>query len=231
MATLRIVARASLLLILTMSAIGWVGAKGKASTKSIAQNNSKVIEVDYPLMYVRSKLPYQTIYQKAPKGQSKMIVPVQAGRVGEHYKCYVLMGKSLNSEKVLVHERKAPPRDAIYSVKSRLSEPRVLASRSGMYDRSRCIVMMATAYDPSPASCGRGATGRTANGMKAGYGVVAVDPRIIRLGTHLYIDGYGYAIAGDTGGAIKGRRIDLGYNTNRDAHRFGRKRVRVYVLN
>jgi 3D (Asp-Asp-Asp) domain-containing protein len=90
--------------------------------------------------------------------------------------------------------------------------------------------MIATGYDPGPRSCGKYASGWTAIGMRAGRGVVAVDPRIIPLGTRLYVEGYGYAIAGDVGGAIKGYRIDLGHNTYGEARQVGRRRVRVYVL-
>jgi 3D (Asp-Asp-Asp) domain-containing protein len=86
--------------------------------------------------------------------------------------------------------------------------------------------MIATAYTPY---CG-GCSGITATGRPAGRGIVAVDPRVIPLGTRLYIPGYGYAIAGDTGGAIVGYRIDLGYTSNRDAMLFGRRAVTVYRL-
>jgi 3D (Asp-Asp-Asp) domain-containing protein len=87
--------------------------------------------------------------------------------------------------------------------------------------------MEATAYAPWH---GKGVDGTTAIGLRAGYGVVAVDPRVIPLRSVLYIEGYGRAIAGDTGGAIKGHRIDLGFATAREAYRFGRRPVRVYVL-
>jgi 3D (Asp-Asp-Asp) domain-containing protein len=60
--------------------------------------------------------------------------------------------------------------------------------------------------------------------------VAAVDPRFIRLKTPLYIEGYGYAIAADKGGAIKGSKIDLCFNTYEEAVRFGRKTVKVYLL-
>lgn len=103
-----------------------------------------------------------------------------------------------------------------------------LTSRSG--GARRAITMRASAYDPGPRSCGKYADGYTANGMRAGKGVVAVDPRVIPLGTKLYIEGYGLAIAGDTGGAIKGLRIDLGYDTYAEAIRFGRRTVKVYIL-
>jgi 3D (Asp-Asp-Asp) domain-containing protein len=90
--------------------------------------------------------------------------------------------------------------------------------------------MIATAYDPGPLSCGPYADGRTAIGLRAGHGVVAVDPNVIPLRARLYIEGYGPAIAGDVGGAIKGNRIDLGYNSRRAALQFGRRPVTVWVL-
>lgn len=88
------------------------------------------------------------------------------------------------------------------------------------------IEMIATAYSADCAGC----DGMTAIGRRAGFGIVAVDPRVIPLGTHLYIPGYGFAIAGDTGGDIVGNRIDLGFNTIRDAMLFGRQDVKVYQL-
>ena len=105
-------------------------------------------------------------------------------------------------------------------------EARALPSRSGMYSRVRELDMIATGYSPYEGS----STGRCATGMRAGYGVVAVDPRVIPLGSRLYIEGYGYAIAGDTGGAIRHNRIDLGMNSYRQAYHVGRRRVHVYVL-
>lgn len=93
----------------------------------------------------------------------------------------------------------------------------------------KVIVMQATAYDPSAGS-------KTAMGTRARVGAVAVDPRVIPLGSKLYIESmdgfptYGFATAEDTGGAIKGNRIDLFYSTNAQALRFGRRNVKVYVL-
>jgi 3D (Asp-Asp-Asp) domain-containing protein len=92
---------------------------------------------------------------------------------------------------------------------------------------SAALRMSATAYT---AYCGGRCSGRTALGWQAGYGIVAVDPRVIPLRTRLYIPGYGYAVAGDVGGSIKGARIDLGFNTYRDARQFGRRDIIVYIL-
>lgn len=100
----------------------------------------------------------------------------------------------------------------------------------GEFRSRRIIKMKATAYDPGPRSCGKYATGRTACGLRAGYGVVAVDTKVIPMGSKLYIEGYGHAIAGDRGRAIRGNRIDLGFDTYRAAMNFGRRTVIVHIL-
>lgn len=94
----------------------------------------------------------------------------------------------------------------------------------------KAMTMTATAYYPGPISTGPYSDGYTAIGLKATYGVVAVDPTVIPLRSRLYIEGYGYAIAGDTGSAIKGYKIDLCYDTYDEAIRFGRRPVTVYIL-
>lgn len=78
--------------------------------------------------------------------------------------------------------------------------------------------------------------GITASGTRVkrdvnGYSSVAVDPRVIPLGTKLYITGYGYGIAEDTGGLIKGNRVDLFFNDESDCYSWGAKSADVYILN
>ncbi|MBU4179235.1 MAG: hypothetical protein KJ625_04735, partial [Actinobacteria bacterium] len=90
----------------------------------------------------------------------------------------------------------------------------------------RFLTMRATAYSPEEP----GLSDTTASGLKAQYGVVAVDPSVIPLGTRLFIDGYGHAIAADTGGAIKGNRIDLCFNTLEEVTAYGCRTVRVEIL-
>jgi 3D (Asp-Asp-Asp) domain-containing protein len=95
------------------------------------------------------------------------------------------------------------------------------------YEGKKVLTMSATGYGP-------GENGRwgnqTATGTRVRYGIVAVDPRVIKLGTRLYVEGYGECLAADTGGAIKGLRIDLAFNSDRVANSYGRRKVRVVIL-
>lgn len=107
----------------------------------------------------------------------------------------------------------------------------VTASGGQSLNYSRKLTVSATAYT---APSGK----KTASGRVAQYGVVAVDPKIIPLGTRLYIEStddgkswqYGYCVAGDTGGAVKGNKIDLFFNSQSECLQFGRRSAIVYVL-
>jgi len=91
---------------------------------------------------------------------------------------------------------------------------RKLDTPDGPVEYWRRIRMLATSYSASTAGTPKTAKyyGLTALGWVMRHGIVAVDPRVIRLRSEVYVPGYGIGIAGDTGGAIKGRRIDLGYD-------------------
>ena len=91
---------------------------------------------------------------------------------------------------------------------------------------SRSMTMNASAYsayDP-------GNSHYTFGGSYLRKGLVAVDPNVIPLGTRLFIPGYGYAVADDIGGAIKGNKIDIAFDTHSEAMQFGRQRITVYIL-
>ncbi len=89
------------------------------------------------------------------------------------------------------------------------------------------MIMTATAYHPN---CCGSPGGLTASGEKAQRGQVAVDPRVIPLGSILYIPTYGYAKASDVGGKIKGNKIDLCFDTREEVKNFGKRKVEVYIL-
>ena len=94
----------------------------------------------------------------------------------------------------------------------------------------RELRLEATGYDPGPVDNTRGWVGSTRSGTRARFGIAAVDPSVIRLGTMLYVEGYGPALAADVGGAIKGRRIDLCFNDSHAARAWGRRHVRVWLV-
>ncbi len=88
--------------------------------------------------------------------------------------------------------------------------------------------MVATAYFSGGG--GLSGNGITAVGLRVRKGIVAVDPRVIPLGTKLYIPGYGEALAADTGGWVKGNRIDLAFDSLEECYRFGRRKLKVYLV-
>jgi 3D (Asp-Asp-Asp) domain-containing protein len=100
-----------------------------------------------------------------------------------------------------------------------------------IYDLSKAkkIKMVATAYYPGdPLSWKDGTI--TFLGQKMQRGIVAVDPKVIPLKTRLFISGYGYGYAGDTGASIRGKRIDLGVNNAKEEKSWMFRDVNVYIL-
>jgi 3D (Asp-Asp-Asp) domain-containing protein len=176
----------------------------------------------------REPIPYPTLRRSSSELRSGTSKTVRAGVNGEKVSTYkVTLKDDVETKRELVSSRVLrKPVPEIVAV----GRGRELASRGGYASGRRVLVMVATGYSPSPADNGGNRSGRTAIGLRIGRGVVAVDPRFIPLGTRLYIEGYGYAVAADTGGAIKGNRIDLGHDSRGGANRFGRRRVIVHVL-
>jgi len=93
------------------------------------------------------------------------------------------------------------------------------------------LTMESTAYSSDPAdTLGGGTVTATGQNLLENPMAVAVDPSVIPLGTRLYVEGYGEAIASDTGGAIKGNIIDVHFPTNAQAEQWGRRTVKVTIL-
>lgn len=157
----------------------------------------------------------------APRGLRRIIQLRRIVLMGRLYRVTVVDGVTVRQ--TLIGERfLRTPLDQLIHMGTWVQT----ASR-GLFAGYESLDMVATAYAPH---CCQGVGEITATGMKAGPGVVAVDPAVIPLGSHVYVEGYGYAIAGDVGGAIKGRRIDLGFATKNAAQQYGVQRVKVYLL-
>lgn len=110
------------------------------------------------------------------------------------------------------------------------TKPKTSTSNSKKLKVVKTITVSATAYTANCKNC----SGITATGINLKKNpklkVISVDPKVIKLGTKVYVEGYGYAVAGDTGGAIKGKKIDIFVPSYKKAIQWGRKTVQVKIL-
>lgn len=136
-------------------------------------------------------------------------------------------GRVLTAERVL-----AQPVEQVIAIGTKRAARQVLVSRGSSRlavppppAAGEQLVVESSAYTP-----GYDAGITTATGVRAGFGIIAVDPSVIPLGTKLYVPGYGYGVAADTGGAIKGSRIDVCFDTLAQARAWGRRTVTVVIV-
>lgn len=197
----------------------------------------KVVEV---IETVENTIPFEKIVtknNKLDKGKSEIVQEGEEGLKTTEIKNEYINGQ-LNSTVVVKEEIVKEPISQI-TEKGTKELVKVIPSR-GATNYREVVQMSATAYDLSYESTGKRPGDRyygiTASGTKARPGVVAVDPSVIPLGTKLYIEStdgtkdYGFATAEDKGGAIKGNKIDLFFESASQVRQFGRRKVKVYIL-
>lgn len=199
--------------------------EGDKNTQLHTDAKVKVLNVSSKLVLRDEVQNYQVIKEPdsaLARGNEEVI---QVGRNGlnrllvrEKYHKGVKVGEEVVQTSQLVR-----PVDQV--IREGTAEPKI-QSTIGLRSYSQMLYMEASAYLPYDG----GGAGYTALGIPARYGVVAVDPDIIPLGTRVYIPGYGEAIAADTGGAINGYMIDLCMEDYTQAIAFGRRGVEVYIL-
>jgi len=175
--------------------------------------------------------PYATIEEAdatLPQGTRNIKVSGEKGITKINYNVKFENGTEISKEEVSREIVKEPINEVV-TVGTKSSGTKILANGETLNFKKK-ISVTCTAYT---------ATGnRTASGRPAQVGVIAVDPKVIPLGTKLYVEStddgktwtYGYCIAGDTGGAIKGKIVDLYYNTKGECIKFGRRSANLYVL-
>ncbi|NLN87810.1 MAG: DUF348 domain-containing protein [Syntrophomonadaceae bacterium] len=180
----------------------------------------EVIRVTQREFAVDEPTPYQvekTIDANLEVGISKT---VQQGKNGLTRHVFLITchnGQEISRETIR-NEVLAQPQNQVIAVGNSYT-----VSRGGQrFDFREAKTMVATAYTYTG--------NRTATGVYPATGMVAVDPKVISLGTRMYIEGYGYATATDTGGAIKGNRIDVFMETYSQCMNWGRRTVKVYLL-
>jgi 3D (Asp-Asp-Asp) domain-containing protein len=220
---------AMLFSLVPLSPVAYGGEMGLGAPRSL-QESPVISEAQgkkgstYVIELETEPLPYSVVFKTTSKMPPGHLRKVQHGVPGVVYRA---VQKTMKEGRVvartLLWETQYPPVPAIILV----GEPKRFLAR-GSYRRTRHLDAEATAYCPG-GCCGTG-SGRTAMGIRAGFGVAAVDPAVIPLGSVMYVEGYGFAIAADVGRSIRGNRIDLGFGTHAEARRFGRKSVKVHIL-
>jgi uncharacterized protein YabE (DUF348 family) len=183
-----------------------------ASTPITAGMSVRVVQLsassDTEVEYLASNTVYKSD-ASLPPGEIRKVQGHDGAKVRRYAVSYV-NGEEAGRD--LVDEHFDPePVDTVIYYPTRTGANESQPADAGSVQRT--LRVYATWYDP--ASSGRAASdesyGRTANGSVVTYGIVAVDPAVIPLGTKMFIPGYGYAVAADTGGAVKGYIIDLGF--------------------
>ena len=208
-------------------------------TELKSEGKISIIKVDVKVIEKEVEAPFKTIKKKNKElthKQSKILIKGVNGKNKVKCKEYYA-GDKLIKEEVIHVETIVKPIDQIFEEGTK----DVFTNDRGDFTARKAIKMVATAYEAGPRSTGKRpgdkGYGITASGARAKRGTVAVDPRVIPLGTKLYVKSltpgvpdYGFAIAQDTGGAIKGNKIDLFMDTVWECMQFGRRPVMVYIL-
>jgi uncharacterized protein YabE (DUF348 family) len=175
----------------------------------------QVTRVTERFLTVQEPIPFQTAWQPDPDLEIDHQRVLQEGargilekRIRVRYEDGNEISRVVDSQYVAI-----PPTTKILGYGTQIVV-RTVDTPSGPVEYWRTIRMLATSYSASTAGTSPTSPwyGRTATGMRMRHGIVAVDPRLINLRSQVYVPDYGVGIAGDTGGAIKGKRIDLGYD-------------------
>lgn len=214
-------------------------ANAKLEDKITVDMSIKVIRVKEVLDKKREPIPFKVVSREnshMDKGDTRV---ARDGKEGIREKVYkVVFEDGIEVARELLKDFVASdPVDKLVEYGTVLN---FKTSRGEVVRYRKVITMKATAYTASYADTGKGpgdpGFGITYTGMRVKKGVIAVDPRVIPLGTRVYVQvagdtpDYGFAVAADIGGAIKGNLIDLYFDSQKTVDYWGCKRVKVYVL-
>lgn len=211
-----------LIIILTIFAKAFSQAPavlGEASTSP-----TEVLPIDQPVTTQSSftqklqeeteVIPKKVVYQDDPETEAGEEKVLEEGKDGKKTKIYKITyskdGEEYEKELTSVETTPAEDKKILRGTKIVW---KTLDTADGEVKYWKKMRVYATHYDSHCPGCDEW----TAIGMRAGKGVIAVDPKVISLRSKVYIPGYGMAVAGDTGGAIKGNIIDLGFDDTRTA--------------
>ena len=205
--------------------------------------NIEVVRVDEKIVTENEDIDFEVTTRKNDKLDKSVKKTVQEGTVGKReiksklvFENGKQIGKEIISEKVVT-----APKEKIIEEGTKVTfvsnsrgpespKPSSGSSSSGSSvltaPAGKTMTMESTAYYTGTIT----ATGTRPKRNPGGLSTVAVDPRVIPLGSKLYIDGYGYAVAEDTGGAVKNNIVDVFLNTRQECMNWGRRNVTVTIV-
>ena len=211
-----------------------------------------VVRVETEVETTQHKLPFKVVKQEDPElaeGKQKVIQTGADGLLVKQFKKVYEDGQLISEEMVLksmetsaveqivaVGTKKPEPKVSVLSSPTPQAEPTISKQDYSFQAKKTLKNVTLTAYTAHVASTGKSeghpAYGITASGSKVQEGrTIAVDPKVIPIGWWVYIEGIGLRRAEDTGGAIKGNKIDVYYESESYAKKFGRKKgYTVHVI-
>ncbi len=213
--------------------------ESKLGDKIVPNMDISIIRVDEKTVTETSSIPFKTITKENDRLDIGTKNTVREGKEGVREKFYKVVyedGKQITKQ-LVKDVVSSNPLSKIVEVGTVLNYK---TSRGDTLRFSKAITMKATSYTASFADTGKHpgepGFGVTATGTRVRKGIIAVDPSVIPLGTRVYVEvpgagaDYGYAVAADTGGAIKGNKIDVYLDSNSRVDAWGVKKVKVYIL-
>ncbi|MGG3494813.1 ubiquitin-like domain-containing protein [Peribacillus simplex] len=198
-----------------------------------AENTVNVIRIEKVTDVVEEPVDFAVITKKddsLSKGKEKIVKEGKDGLISKEYEVIKEDGKEVKRE-LLSEKVVSKKQDKVITVGTKTTVAQASRGVTNVSSTSgKEIYVSSTAYT---ASC-KGCSGVTSTGVdlksSPGAKIIAVDPSVIPMGSKVYVEGYGYAVAADKGGAIKGNRIDVFFSSKNDAYRWGAKKVKIRVL-
>ena len=193
-----------------------------------AERITNIIEV------IDTEIPFDTLYVESDKplpGKSEIRDKGENGILRQVVKTFKVGGQISDQQVQSSFEFKSPKKEVILQNSKPAPKKKVIIQNSIPAEKGPELPKMNTSLTLNVEATAYTYTGnKTATGVEPREGLIAVDPKVIAMGSKVYVEGYGYAIAADTGGAIRGNRIDVFFPTFRQCVDWGRKSVRIYVL-
>lgn len=185
----------------------------------------KITRVEERVITQSQAIEYETVVKNDESLDNTVVKTIQEGVQGEkQITLKVTLENGQEVDRKVIEEKivKEPVEKQV--VKGTMNT--LVLSRGETLKYKKKMVMEATAYSGDTIT----ATGTVPKRNPSGLSTIAVDPRVIPLGTKVYIEGYGYAVAEDTGGAIKKNIIDLFLNSSQECYNWGRRNVNLYIV-